>query len=133
MINHVTMVGRLTKDPIIRTVAATGESVATLSVALDRGKNKDGKSKGADYISVSVFGPTALACEKYLRKGSKVGIDGRLHSGMYEDRDGRRVYTTDVIAQIVEFMAPPTDDVDEPQEATAGEQMGFIPADDIPF
>ena len=133
MINHVSIVGRLTKNPITRTVAATGDSVASLSVALDRGKTKDGKSKGADYINVSVFGPTATACEKYLKKGSKVGIDGRLHSGMYDDKDGRRVYTVEVVAQIVEFMAPPTEDMDEAPEATTGEQMGFIPADDIPF
>ena len=133
MINHVTIVGRLTKDPIIRVVPQSQDSVASLSVALDRGKDKDGKSKGADYINVSVFGPVAVMCEKALRKGSKIGIDGRLRSGMYE-KDGRRVFTVEVVASTVEFMSPATDQTPEPaEEISDGEQMGFIPADDIPF
>ena len=133
MINHVSITGRLTKDPVLRAVAATGKSVATLSVALDRGKNPDGSSRGADYVSVSVFGPTAEHCERYLKKGSKVSIDGKLHSGMYEGADGRRVFTLEVVAQIVEFMAENKTEIQDGPEPTEGEQMGFIPADDIPF
>lgn len=133
MINSVHMIGRLTKDPIIRVVPQTQDSVASFSVALDRGKDRDGKSRGADYISVSVFGPAAQLVEKYLKKGSKVGIEGRLHSGMYE-KDGRRVFTTEVYAQHVEFMAQaPAADQEDPDELAPGELMGFIPADDIPF
>lgn len=134
MINHVSIVGRLTKNPIIRVVPQTQASIASLSVAMDRGKDETGKSKGADYINVSVFGPMAVACEKHLKKGSKIGVDGKLRSGMYE-KDGRRVFTVEVVANVVEFMSPASDQIapDPADEVSEAEQLGFIPADDIPF
>lgn len=137
MINHVSLTGRLTKDPILRVAAQTGMQVCKLSMALDRGKTKDGKSRGADYITVAVFGPAAEACERQLRKGAKISVDGRIHSGMYDDQEtGRKVFTTEVYASAVEFMQQATEASDtqqDPEELTAGEQMGFILDDDIPF
>ena len=123
----MTLIGRLTADPNIK----HGEiSVAKFSIAVDRGKDKDGKDKGADFPSITCFGKTADLIEKYMSKGRLVGIIGRIQTGSYE-KDGVKHYTTDVIAERVEFldrkeeMKPSSDDI----------PTGFtqISVDDIPF
>ena len=75
-------------------------AVARFTIAINRMK-KDG---GADFPNIVVFGKQAENCEKYLRKGSKVAIEGRIQTGSYEREDGTRVYTTDVVAERVEFL-----------------------------
>lgn len=97
--NQVTLIGRLTKDPDVR-YTQDGMCVARFSVAI----NRFNKEKGVDYPNVIVFGKTAENCEKYLSKGSQVGISGRIQTGSYE-KDGRKVYTTDVVANSVEFLS----------------------------
>ena len=101
--NSVHIIGRLTKDPQISYISDTQTAVARFSVAISRGKDKDGNDKGADFPNVVVFGKQAENCERYLSKGKLVGIEGRLQTGSYE-KDGRKVYTTDVIANRVEFL-----------------------------
>lgn len=101
--NSVHIIGRLTKDPQISYISDSQTAVARLSVAISRGKDKDGNDKGADFPSVVVFGRQAENCERYLSKGKLVGITGRLQTGSYE-KDGRKVYTTDVIANRIEFL-----------------------------
>ncbi len=100
--NSVVLIGRLTKDPEER-ATGNGLTVARFSVAIDRGKDKDGNDRGADFPNVVVFGRQAENCTKYLKKGLKVAISGHLQTGSY-DKDGRKVYTTDVIADKVEFI-----------------------------
>ncbi len=100
--NNVILIGRTTKDPEIR-VSNSGLAVARFSVAIDRGKDKDGNDKGADFPNVVVFGKQAENCEKYLHKGLKVAIQGHIQTGSYE-KDGKKVYTTDVVADRVEFI-----------------------------
>lgn len=101
--NSVHIIGRLTKDPQISYISDSQTAVARFSVAISRGKDKDGNDKGADFPSVVVFGRQAENCERYLSKGKLVGIEGRLQTGSYE-KDGRKVYTTDVIANRIEFL-----------------------------
>ena len=101
--NSVHIIGRLTKDPQISYISDTQTAVARFSVAISRGKDKDGNDKGTDFPNVVVFGRQAENCERYLSKGKLVGIEGRLQTGSYE-KDGRKVYTTDVIANRVEFL-----------------------------
>lgn len=101
--NSVHIIGRLTKDPQISYISDTQTAVARFSVAISRGKDKDGNDKGADFPNVVVFGKQAENCERYLSKGKLVGIEGRLQTGSYE-KDGRKVYTTDVISNRVEFL-----------------------------
>ena len=101
--NSTLIIGRLTKDPQISYISDTQTAVARFSVAISRGKDKDGNDKGADFPSVVVFGRQAENCERYLSKGKLVGIEGRLQTGSYE-KDGRTVYTTEVIANRVEFL-----------------------------
>lgn len=102
--NNVCIIGRLTKAPEIRYMPQTQTAVASFTVAINRGKDRDGKDKGADFPRVAVFGRTAENCEKFLAKGMLVGVQGHLKTGSYKDEDGRTVYTTDVIADRVDFL-----------------------------
>ena len=98
--NNVVLIGRLTKNPETRYTADTQTAVTRFSIAIDR----PGKDKGADYPNITVFGKQAENCEKFLKKGRLVGVQGRLQTGSYERSDGSKVYTTDVIADRVEFL-----------------------------
>lgn len=102
-INICILTGRLTKDPEVRYTADTQKAVATFSVAIDRPITKDGDKK-TDYPRVTVFGKQAENCEKYIGKGRLVGVQGRLQTGSYTNKDGVTVYTTDVIADRIEFL-----------------------------
>ena len=73
-------------------------AIANFSVAINRGKDKNGADKGTDYPRIVVFGKQAENCNKFLAKGRQVGIEGRIQTGSYTDKKGDRVYTTDVIA-----------------------------------
>lgn len=96
--NRWTGIGRLTKDPEVRT---NGEkSVARLTLAIDRGFKKE---DGTDYINCVAFGKTAEFAEKYMRKGRKFVIAGRIQTGSYTNRDGQKVYSTSVVIDEVEF------------------------------
>lgn len=99
--NNVTLIGRTTREVELR-YTTSQTAVARFPLAVER-LVKDGEKK-ADFPNIIVFGKQAENCEKYLAKGRKVAIQGRLQTGSYEDKDGKRVYTTDVIAERVEFL-----------------------------
>ena len=102
--NHVSLIGRLTADPRVRYTAGSQTAVATFTLAIDR-PVRQGEEKKADFPRVTVFGKQAEACEKYLEKGRLVAVSGRIQTGSYENKDGNKVYTTDVIAERVEFIS----------------------------
>lgn len=104
MTNSWVGIGRLTKDPEVRYISKSQMAVAAFTVAINRGKDKHGNDRGADYIPVTVFGRQAENCEKYLAKGRLVAVQGRIQTGSYTNRDGATVYTTDVVADRVEFL-----------------------------
>jgi len=99
----VVLIGRLTRDPELRYVAESQMAVASFSVAIDR-VQRAGKEKQTDFPRVTVFGNQAENCQKYLTKGKLVGIQGRLQTGSYKNKDGTTVYTTDVVAERVVFL-----------------------------
>ena len=101
--NSVVLIGRLTRDPEIRYTASTQMAVATFTVAIDRPVRAGGE-KQTDFPRVTVFGKQAENCEKYLAKGRLVGGQGRIQTGSYQNKDGVTVYTTDVVADRVEFL-----------------------------
>ena len=101
--NSVSLIGRLTRDPEVRYGAASQTAVARFAIAIDRGRDRDGNDRGADYPNIVCFGKTAELVEKYLGKGRLVGITGRIQTGSYE-KDGKKVYTTEVLADRVEFL-----------------------------
>ena len=98
--NKVILLGRLTKDPEIRQAGDT--TVARFSVAVDRRYKQDG-GQAADFPSCVAFGKTAEFISKYFRQGMKIALEGRIQTGSYTDKDGVKHYTTDVIAEVVEF------------------------------
>lgn len=99
--NKVILVGRLTADPETRR-STDGNAVTTYTVAVDRRYKRDGEPE-ADFIRCVSFGKTAEFAEKYFRKGMRVALSGHLQTGSYTNREGRRVYTTDVVVEEHEF------------------------------
>lgn len=100
--NKVIIIGRLVKDPETR-YTQNNHCCATFSVAVDRKYKQDGQAT-ADFPRVIAWGKTAEFIEKYFHKGMKIAIDGRIQTGSYENNEGKTVYTTDVIAESVEFV-----------------------------
>ena len=101
-INNTILVGRLTRDPELRKTQ-TGQSVCTFTVAVDRMPAKDG-TEAADFPSCVAWGKTAEILSQYGSKGSQVGVRGRLQTRSYEDKDGRKVYVTEVVADQVQLL-----------------------------
>ncbi|MBQ1483990.1 MAG: single-stranded DNA-binding protein [Eubacterium sp.] len=101
--NSVVLIGRLTRDPELRYTAGNQMAIAKFSIAVDR-PQRAGKEKETDYPRITVFGKQAENCEKFLTKGRLVAVQGRLQTGSYQDKDGKTVYTTDVVADRVEFL-----------------------------
>lgn len=101
--NSVVLIGRLTKDPEVRYTSGSQMAVCKFTVAVDR-RVKAGEEKKADFPQVICFGKTAENCERFLAKGRKVAVQGRLRTGSYEDKDGTKHFTTEIIADIVEFL-----------------------------
>ena len=117
--NSVCLVGRLTRDPEIK-VSASGSSYARFAIAVDRRKKDD----GADFINIIAFGKTSEFIEKYFRKGQRIGIAGRIQTGSYDGKDGKKVYTFDVIADNVEFVESKS--ASGPASATPANADGFV-------
>ena len=101
--NSVVLIGRLTRDPEVRYVSESQMAVASFTVAIDR-PVRSGQEKKTDFPRVTVFGRQAENCEKFLAKGRLVAVQGRIQTGSYTNRDGATVYTTDVVADRVEFL-----------------------------
>ena len=103
--NKVILMGRLTRDPEVRYSAGDNSmAIARYTLAVDRRFRRDGDSgSSADFIGCVAFGRSAEFAEKYLRQGTKIVITGRIQTGSYTNKDGQRVYTTDVVAENVEF------------------------------
>lgn len=124
--------GRLVRDPEIRKgKTSKGEEmlVARYTLAIDR----RGKDAGADFISCVVFGKGAEFAEKYLRKGTKIAVAGRIQTGDYTNKDGQKVYTTDVIIEEQEFAESKKS---EPTQTAPDDEFVPIPdniTDSLPF
>ena len=122
--NAVQLIGRLTKDPEIRHTDDQ-MAIARFTIAIDR-PSRNGK-KEADFPNVVVFGKQAENCGKYTAKGKLIGVEGRIQTGSYTNKNGDKVYTTDVIANRIEFIEW-ADKQKEEQNS-----FGFQPVDDMPF
>ena len=100
--NSVILIGRLARDP---EMSYTQQQAACtkFTLAVDRPK-RQGEDQGADFIRVTVWGKQAENCDRYLSKGRQVAVMGRIQTGSYKNREGVTVYTTDVVADRVEFL-----------------------------
>ena len=120
--NKVILMGRLTRDPEVRySQGEQATAIARYTVAVDRRFRRDGDSQTADFIGCVAFGRQAEFAEKYLRKGTKIALTGRIQTGSYTNRDGQKVYTTDVVVEEQEFA--------ESKAASAEHAANFAPAD----
>lgn len=102
--NKVILMGRLTRDPEVRySQGADSMAIARYTLAVDRrGARKDGEAN-ADFINIVAFGKAGEFAEKYFRQGMRVLVSGRIQTGSYVNKDGQKVYTTDVIVEDQEF------------------------------
>ncbi len=102
--NKVILMGRLTRDPDVRySQGENATAVARYTLAVDRRFRREGDTQTADFISCVVFGRGAEFAERYLHQGTKIAVTGRIQTGSYTNRDGQRVYTTDVVVEEQEF------------------------------
>ena len=107
--NKTLLIGRTTKDPDIRYAQSEQPmTIARFNLAVDRRFKKEGE-QSADFISCVAFGKTAEFIEKYVFKGTKIAVEGRIQTGSYTNNDGNKVYTTDVVVEQVEFAGSKTD------------------------
>ncbi|RYU24392.1 single-stranded DNA-binding protein [Staphylococcus aureus] len=105
MLNRTVLVGRLTKDPEYRT-APNGVSVTTFTIVVNRTFTNAQGEREADFINCVTFRKQAENVNNYLSKGSLAGVDGRLQSRSYDNKEGRRVFVTEVVADSVQFLEP---------------------------
>lgn len=146
--NKTILMGRLTRDPEIRTAAGeSGTVIARFTLAVNRRFRRDGEAS-ADFINCVAFGKTAEFIEKYINKGRQICVSGRIQTGSYTNRDGQKIYTTEVVVEEVDFADSRRSDdaADTPADAAGAmpaPQAAAAPADtgmdgfavdeDIPF
>lgn len=128
--NKVILMGRLTRDPEIR--YSQGEqsmAIARFSLAVDRKFKQDGQPT-ADFINCIAFGKTAEVIKKYVTKGTKIAVVGRIQTGSYTNKDGQKVYTTDVVIDELEFCESKSNQQSNSQPAPAPSgDMDFMKID----
>ena len=122
--NRVILMGRLTRDPEVRyTQGNEPMAVARYTLAVDRRvRRQDGNEQTADFINIVAFRKAGEFAEKYFRQGMRVLVAGRIQTGSYTNKDGQRVYTTDVVAENVEF-------AESKNASGGGDNSGFNPSD----
>ncbi|MCI9385726.1 MAG: single-stranded DNA-binding protein [Lachnospiraceae bacterium] len=102
--NKVILMGRLTRDPEVRYTQGDNQmAIARYTLAVDRRFNRGNDENTADFISCVAFGKSGEFAEKYLRKGTKIAVTGRIQTGSYTNKDGVKVYTTEVVVEDQEF------------------------------
>lgn len=111
--NKVIMIGRLTKDPECRyTQGSNPTNVARFSLAVDRKYKKEGEDS-ADFFNCVSFGKQADFCEKYLKKGTKIAVEGRIQNDNYTNKDGQKVYSTQIMIESIEFAGSKNEQSDD--------------------
>lgn len=120
--NKVILMGRLTRDPEVRySQGDNATAVARYTLAVDRRFNRNNDDQTADFINCVAFGKSGEFAEKYLHKGTKIAITGRIQTGSYTNKDGVKVYTTDVVVEDQEF-------AESKNSAGSADNSGFAPA-----
>lgn len=134
--NKVILMGRLTRNPDVRYSQNNDQQmcIARYTLAVDR----RGKDAGADFISCVAFGKNGEFAEKYLKQGTKIVVSGRIQTGSYTNKDGQKVYTTDVVAEEQEFAESKGSEGGQKAPAEVPASDGFISVpegieNDLPF
>lgn len=124
MINRVVLVGRLTKDPSLQ-YTPSGVAMARFTLAVNRTFKNEAGEQQADFINIVVWRKQAENTANYLKKGSLAGVEGRIQTGSYEGQDGKRVYTTDVVADSVQFLEPKNGQATQKNAPTGQPQQNY--------
>ena len=129
--NNVVLIGRLTKDPELSYGGQNSDiAVCRFTLAVDRPT----QDKAADFIRIVVFRKQAENAKQYLAKGRQCAVEGRIQTGSYKDREGKTVYTTDVVANRVEFLTKPNSGSHQEEQRSESVTDAFIEVDeDLPF
>lgn len=134
--NKVVLMGRLTKDPEIRYSSGQQESfaIARYTLAVDR-RVRNNNEQAADFIPIVAFGKAGEFAEKFLHKGTKLLVTGRIQTGSYTNKDGQKVYTTEVVAEDQEFCERKTEGNTQSGQGPTDGFMNVPPGieDDLPF
>ena len=136
-VNKVILIGNLGADPELRYTAG-GTAVARFNMATKEFWTKEGtKEERTEWHRIVAWGRLGEICGEYLAKGRQVYIEGKLQTRNWEDKDGNKRYTTEVVAQVMQMLGPagdkPMPDRESPGGGTRGETSGAFPEDDIPF
>ena len=125
--NKVILMGRLTRDPEVRYTSTNNTLVASFSLAVNRRFARAGEERQADFINITAWDKTGEFCSKYFKKGQQVGVIGRIQTRNYDDKDGKKVYVTEVVAEEAYF-------ADSKREGEAmGNPFGGNTMADAPF
>lgn len=130
--NKVILLGRLTRDPDIRyTQGENSMAIARYTLAVDRRVSKEGE-QSADFISCVAFSKNAEFAERYLKQGIKIIVEGRIQTGSYTNKDGQKVYTSDVVVEHSEFAESKVSN-DNQSAAAYDVPVPVEDEDDLPF
>lgn len=132
--NLIALIGRPTRDPDVR-YSTRGDSqeqmaIARFTLAVDR------QGDGADFISCVAFGKNAEFYQKYIKKGMKVAVEGSIRTGSYNNSEGKKIYTTDVIVSHTEFCEKKSEGQQQAMDTGAGSEFMYVPEgieEDLPF
>lgn len=131
--NNVALIGRLSKDPDVRYTQVNNTMVVQFPLAVNRRFAKQGEERQADFINIVAWNKTAEFCSKYFKKGQQVGIIGRLQTRNYDDKDGKRVYVTEVIAEEVYFADSKKEEANPFANAPASNEFTPVTDDNLLF
>lgn len=114
MLNNVILMGRLTRDAEVRYSQGSNTAIARFTLAVDRDYQKEGEERAADFISCVAFNKTAEFIERYFKQGSMLAITGKIQTGSYVNKDGQKVYTTEVVVDKASFTGEKRNDSSQP-------------------
>ena len=129
--NKVALIGRLTRNPDIRYTTTNNILVVSFTLAVNRRFVKQGEERQVDFINIIAWDRTGEFCSKYFKKGQQVGIVGRLQTRRYEDKDGKTVYVTEVVAEEAYFADSKKEDEINP--FATNDTQAPVTDDDLPF
>lgn len=134
--NNWNGIGRLVKDPELR-YTPSGVAICTFTIAVDRQFTNQQGEREADFIPVVCYRALAELCSNYISKGAQVGITGSLRTRSFDNKEGKRVYTWEIVAENVKFLSPKKDGIqtqgNRVNDPFAGAQTIDIKDDDLPF
>lgn len=127
--NKVCLLGRICADPAVKEINGKNK-LADFTLAVDRGLSKEAKEKAkqtADFIRCKAWSQKAELIERYLKKGDQLALTGKIQTGSYEDGDGKKIYTTDVIVEGIDFIRKQSAEENEPKQSSIFDEP------DLPF